>query len=67
MKITIVRGDDWLGIYRDRRLVYEAHSISPGELLRVVGIAHETKYADEKWLNDEGNLPNSLDLVRFEK
>ena len=67
MKITIVDGDDWIGIYKDGNLVYEDHSITSCELLKIVDIAHEFKEADYEWIGNLGNFPKLLDQVKFGK
>ncbi len=65
--ITIVKADDWIGIYKDDDLLYENHSIDADELLRVLGI--EYKYISaENYLYEHGNCPDSLkDVVPDEE
>jgi hypothetical protein len=68
--MTLVRGDDWEGIYIDGKLMAEGHSIK-----LAVGIAmaieHRprgitTVFCDLDWLHDEGNLPQALADVKLE-
>ncbi len=68
--ITLVRGDDWEGIYVDGKLMTEGHSIEISEAIWI-GINHkatkvETKFCDLGWLHDEGNLPQALADVKLE-
>lgn len=68
--LTMVRGDDWEGIYIDGKLVSEGHSHDTVEAIKLA-LKHtitsvETKYADSKWLDDEGNLPTDLRDVKLE-
>lgn len=68
-KLTIVRGDDWEGIYVDGTLAMEGHSIDTPEAIELAierkATSSEVKWCDMKWLNDEGNLPLSLSAVKF--
>lgn len=65
MRVTYVYGDDWDGVYIDGELRWEGHSISPMELLELVGIAPKSITADYDWLCEHANLPKLLkDVVR---
>jgi hypothetical protein len=41
-RITIVDGDsgDWVGIYKDGKLLDQGHSFEPGEVLDLLGIPY---------------------------
>lgn len=66
-KIMLVFADDWSGLYINGKLEYEGHSIEPENVLTVLNIPYEEKWADEEWLNDLGRLPKKLSEVKFEK
>lgn len=57
--ITIVRADDWVGIYVDGELKTENHSLDEDDLLDVLGIEHKVVWADE-YLNKRGRCPQDL-------
>lgn len=67
--MTLVRGDDWEGIYILGKLMAEGHSI---ELAVGIALAIEyrptgitTVFCDIGWLHDEGNLPRALADVKL--
>lgn len=66
--MTLVRGDDWEGIYIAGKLMTEGHSIelTHGIVLaiehKVTGIT--TVFCDLDWLHEEGNLPTALTDVK---
>ena len=60
-KVTIVRGDNWEGIYLDGKLIDQGHTIDWYTVLT----QHFECYvaleeADDEWLSEEGALPNDL-------
>jgi hypothetical protein len=65
LSLTLVKGDDWEGVYDQYgHLVEEGHSIDWPRLLQknacmVVG----TKYADLDWLEGVGSFPYKLSEV----
>lgn len=64
--IHIIELDDWTGVYKDGRLVYESHSIHPVTLLYTLGLPYSADYLDgdkEDAFIDEfgGHCPKSLD------
>lgn len=70
-KLTLVRGDDWEGIYIDGKLVTEGHSHDTMEAIKLAiarGVTEaETMWANDAWLQDEGSLPRALHDVRVAK
>jgi len=64
--ITIVRAEDWEGVYIDGKLIDDAHSFEGDEVLFMLGIDCEVKWADDTWLSERGRLPEKLEDVRFE-
>jgi hypothetical protein len=66
--VTVVRGDDWSGLYIDGVLVEEGHRLGVEDVLEVVRhlgpFDVETVDADQEWLESEGNLPKLLGEVR---
>lgn len=65
--ISLVYGDDWMGVYVDGECVYQDHSVQSYRLLEIAGIQHEVVHVDLNWLENEGALPQSInDVVREE-
>jgi hypothetical protein len=62
--ITLVYGEDWIGIYRDGKLIVQGHQFSECEVLEALGYEYESVNANGKWLCERGNLPKSLDDVK---
>src|SRR5271157_2037686 len=58
--ITIVRADDWKGLYLDGKLVDEGHRVDTIDVLKHLGIEAEQFWANDEWLGDRGNLPVDL-------
>lgn len=67
-RLTLVRGDDWEGIYLDGALKREGHSFSLNraiyELGNVCVVLGEVVDVDEEWLIERGNLPARLADVK---
>ena len=61
--IVLVRGEDWVGLYKEGNLLTENHSLSIDEVLTALGIEHDVLWADDEWLNERGWLPNKLTNV----
>ena len=60
-QIDLVRlNDDWLGVYIDRKLVYQDHTIDPDVLLRKIGVKFNQHQVDDI---DAGYLPKRLDKI----
>ncbi len=66
-KVTIVETSDWQALYVDGKLKLENHNLSLVEVLGILGIIVEGVRADEKWLDDRGNLPENLEAVKPSK
>lgn len=66
MKITIVLGSDWEGVYHGDWLIDQGHSVQLRDVLEALRYEVEVRSADEKWLESVGGLPNELDDVVFE-
>ena len=75
MKIRIVTGDCWEGMYIDGQLVTEGHSVTAFDALSIVQSYQEIHckmtveevvitIADQDWLEDRGGLPDRLDHVK---
>lgn len=64
--ITIIRGEDWVGLYKDGNLLREDHSLAVSDVLEALGVEHETRFADDGWLSERGWLPNKLSNVVFQ-
>ena len=66
-EITMVRADDWVGLYSGGVLMQEGHNLTIGDVLNLVGVKTKTLYADSAWLEAEGQLPMDLCEVRQER
>ncbi len=64
MDIKLVKADNWQGIYIDGELAAENHSLNPEDILYVLGVDHEVKWADEEWLDGFGSLPAKYEDVK---
>jgi hypothetical protein len=66
--ITLIDCDTWIGIYADDKLLYEGHSITPNNLLKLLNhtkIEYFGRYeASLDWLETRGNLPRLLEDVK---
>lgn len=64
MKATRVLAGDWEGLYIDGKLYAEGHSLRASDVLDALDIPTETVTVDEEWMEDEGQLPDSLKDVK---
>ena len=66
MKITLVSGCDWKGIYINGHLEYEGHQITDFQWIEILTKCNNTEVdvgslmVDEEWLSDRGTLPKQL-------
>lgn len=65
--ITVVRGDDWCGLYKDGKLMVEDHRLTYEDLAGVLGVTINTITPDQEWLEDNGKLPCNLADVKESK
>ena len=65
-KITLVRGQDWEGLYADGTLLDEGHEITVKQLCDAMGIECEVVTPNQEWLEDLGSLPDDLFEVKVE-
>lgn len=63
-KVTIVDGDDWIGLYLDGVLVEEGHSLHLEAVLRELQVPCHRIDADQEWLEEMGRLPVELEDVK---
>ena len=68
-EITVVDGDDWLGLYVDGELTLEGHGRSRHADILAFGAQHapytvKLLFADTEWLQKNGRLPKQLDAVK---
>lgn len=55
MTVQIIELDDWIAIYKDRKIRYQNHSIDPVDLLQILGVEFEYAYLDDdKWISKNG-------------
>lgn len=66
-KISFVWGDDWKGMYLDGVLVCQDHDLDAYRVLEMLGLQYESIQVDQIWLDERGQLPNKLKLVRRAK
>lgn len=66
MRFTLVRGDDWCGLYVDGILKFEGHSIRPEAIVEEY-MGGTVVDADEEWLEKRGRLPAKLSHVKTAK
>jgi hypothetical protein len=62
-RFTLIRLDDWCGLYDGDKLVYEHHDIEPEHIFDLCGIDAESEWSDENF--DDlapwgGRMPASL-------
>lgn len=63
-KVTLVTlNEDWEGIYVDGKLMVEDHILSARQVLTALGI----KFQDKETSSDDGNLPDSIKEVKFQR
>lgn len=71
--LTFAYAADWTGLYIDRKLIYESHSITAYQLAEILLEFKKTikeincLSVNSKWLNDIGNFPLYLDDVIIEQ
>jgi hypothetical protein len=59
--VIVGNGDDWEGIYVDGILQMEDHTLTAGDIIRILGIKAERKEVSSEWLGGEvGSLPERL-------
>ena len=64
---TLVRGDNWEGLYKNGILIEQYHRLDTVEVLDAMGICNfEVVYPDMNWLDKRGRLPSSLSKVKRE-
>jgi hypothetical protein len=69
-EITLVCGDDWKGLYYNGELECEGHDVQVEELMDAASMGKfnfDRVWADDDWLQREGNLPRYLKDVKFQK
>lgn len=66
MELTIVPGDDWIGVYIGGELKYEGHELHYRDLLNLLKIPFNTVYPNLDWLYSVGRLPERLKEVLHE-
>lgn len=64
MEFNLIRGDDWEGLYVDKVLYVQGHSISARDLAEAAGLnlkISEATTAGSDYLAENGYLPETLD------
>ena len=62
--LTIIKADDWEGLYDDSgSLLAEGHSLTYEDIADALGIVITEKRANQAWLEDIGRLPKRLSEV----
>jgi hypothetical protein len=65
MKLALVTGDDWEGLYVNGQLAVEGHKVSVRDALCAIGHYLDVREADNDWLDDRGCLPENWTSVKF--
>ena len=66
MRVDLVDGDTWVGLYFDERLVQEDHSIDAWQVIKLLAHADrkikigEYWFACNDWLDTKGSFPDDL-------
>ena len=63
IKVGLVRGDDWEGLYLDGKLVEEGHHFRLTDVLARFGIECDEVWPDDSWLEERGSLPKNFEEV----
>ena len=66
-EVTLVRSDDWEGLYIDGKLAVEASSIQYREFAAKADVNLKEVWANEDWLIDLGNFPENIKDVKVAK
>lgn len=62
--LTVISLDDWIGIYKEGKLLLQGHSIDYYELLEKLGYNVDSKYIPNDDLDEFGNqLPEQLSEI----
>lgn len=62
--VTVVYGDDWIGLYLESSLVLEGHSLQIADVVELlIGEPPDRVRVDADWMRDVGRLPGSLSEV----
>lgn len=63
-EITLVRGEDWEGMYVNDELVAEGHSLDARVIIEALKLnLKPTIFIDYDWLEKRGTLPRDLKEV----
>lgn len=65
--ISIIRTDDWEGVYYQDKLLDEGHGIDWHHVLKALGYSVDYKYIDQEKFEDcfGSNCPDTLDEVKM--
>jgi hypothetical protein len=64
---TLVDADDWVGLYRDGKLVSQGHRFTIRDVFELLNIDLKVLYPDDEWIYERGDLPNALGEVKLHK
>lgn len=65
MKVTLVEGSDWQGLYIGDVLFRQGHRISAEDLAAAVGVSLRIAYVEDEWLQNRGELPSKFEDVKL--
>jgi len=60
---TLVDADDWVGLYRDGKLIGQGHSFRVRDVFELLNIDLKIIYPDDEWIYQRGDLPDKLEEV----
>lgn len=64
LKITVITGEDWEGLYVNGELVRQGYRVTLKDVLEIFGLSLKVVDCDEDWLGARGGLPAKLSEVK---
>jgi hypothetical protein len=61
-----VDGDDWEGLYVDGLRRVQGHHVRLEEVFQALGIDGKRVFANTRWLEEQGYLPQKLEDVKLQ-
>lgn len=60
MEITILKAEDWEGLYINNNCVLENYKITTEDLIKTLGLDVKIKHVKQEWAEDTGFFPTLL-------
>lgn len=65
MKLELVQAEDWTGLYKDGKLIYEGHDVPAYVIVeQAKGDVYSLSPAGDSVLTETGYLPKSIDTLK---